>query len=147
MFGHVWACLGLLGMFGHVWACLGMQAAKPEPVEAPPAKRPRLSGDIFASLRTRDVIKNARNGFIIVDGEKYTVKDPHPQWKYANRGGKNRFTGVTCDKGKKGNPPRLRPWKVNFCNKTVGRFETILQAVHARLLKKRQSFVDLTTQV
>ena len=123
-----------------------MQAVKAEPVQASPAKRPRQwpSGDIFSSLRTRDVIKNAKKGFIMVEGERYTVENPHPQWKCANRGGKNRFTGVTCDKGKKGDPPRLRPWKVNFCNRTVGRFETILQAVHARLLKKRASMVDLT---
>ena len=136
----------------HVKVCVPARdndgAAKPvkQEAEAPPDKLPKLmpSGDIFASLRTPETIRNAFKNFIMIKGQKYTVENPHPEWKCANRGGKNRFTGVTCDKGKKGDPPRHRPWKVNFCNKTVGRFETILQAAHARLLQKRASMVDLT---
>ena len=74
-------------------------------------------------------MKDARQGFITIDGAKYTSTNPHPLWAPAAYGG-NLFRGVSFENSDGKN--RKRPWRVKVRRQTIGRFETIGQAAHAR---------------
>ena len=110
----------------------------------PPAAVPNASGssvptsvptaawqEALRFIRSEDVIKDAEEGFMMIDGKEYTSTSPHPSWVEATYGA-NKFLGVSFEDS--GGKKRKRPWRAKVKHKTIGRFATILQAAHARAL-------------
>ena len=96
-----------------------------------PTSVPKAWQEALGFLRSEHVVKDGESGFMMIDGKKYTSTNPHPSWVQATYGA-NVFLGVSFEDS--GGKKRKRPWRAKVKRKTIGRFETIVQAAHARAL-------------
>ena len=96
-----------------------------------PTSVPTAWQEALAFVRSDEVLNDGKAGFMMIDGNKYTSTKPHPSWVQATYGA-NVFLGVSFEDS--GGKKRKRPWRAKVKAKTIGRFETIVQAAHARAL-------------